>query len=389
MMPRIFKADLHIHTCLSPCADLNMGPKTIVDQALQQGLDVIGISDHNSSENVPAVVRAAQDRNLTVLPGMEVTSKEEVHILAVFDTVDKALRLQEIVYEHLHGENNTEAFGLQVVVNEDHDVLGFNNRLLAGATELSVEQVVDSICGLEGLAIAAHVDRETFGILGQLGFVPEELHLDALELSRNTSLEEARRRFPEYAGYAFVRSSDAHSAMDIGKVWTSLLLYEPSTRKSRRPCAGRAADGCCQRRPVLALLGEKNGRWDRFHMEDLSLHVLDIAENSIAAGAKHVEIRVRESRREDRLSIEIIDNGRGMSEDMLQKATDPFFTTRTTRRVGLGLSLFEQAAKRAGGEFKIASCPGAGTKVTGVFQYSHVDRQPLGDMDQTILALVV
>ncbi|MGA9056523.1 MAG: PHP domain-containing protein [Terriglobia bacterium] len=238
MMPRIFKADLHIHTCLSPCADLNMGPKTIVDQALQQGLDVIGISDHNSSENVPAVVRAAQDRNLTVLPGMEVTSKEEVHILAVFDTVDKALRLQEIVYEHLHGENNTEAFGLQVVVNEDHDVLGFNNRLLAGATELSVEQVVDSISGLEGLAIAAHVDRETFGILGQLGFVPEELHLDALELSRNTSLEEARRRFPEYAGYAFVRSSDAHSAMDIGKVWTSLLLYEPSTREIKKALRG-------------------------------------------------------------------------------------------------------------------------------------------------------
>jgi PHP family Zn ribbon phosphoesterase len=123
-------------------------------------------------------------------------------------------------------------------VNEDHDVLGFNNRLLAGATELSVEQVVDSICGLEGLAIAAHVDRETFGILGQLGFVPEELHLDALELSRNTSLEEARRRFPEYAGYAFVRSSDAHSAMDIGKVWTSLLLYEPSTREIKKALRG-------------------------------------------------------------------------------------------------------------------------------------------------------
>jgi anti-sigma regulatory factor (Ser/Thr protein kinase) len=124
-------------------------------------------------------------------------------------------------------------------------------------------------------------------------------------------------------------------------------------------------------------------------MEDLSLHVLDIAENSIAAGAQHVEIRVQESQREDRLSIEIIDDGRGMSEDMLQKATDPFFTTRTTRRVGLGLSLFEQAAKRAGGEFKIASSPGVGTKVTGIFQYSNVDRQPLGDMEQTLLALIV
>jgi anti-sigma regulatory factor (Ser/Thr protein kinase) len=124
-------------------------------------------------------------------------------------------------------------------------------------------------------------------------------------------------------------------------------------------------------------------------MEDLSLHVLDIAENSIAAGARHLEIRVKESRRQDLLSIEIIDDGHGMSEDTLQKATDPFFTTRTTRRVGLGLSLFEQAAKRAGGEFKIASSPGVGTKVTGVFQLGHVDRQPLGDMNQTLLALVV
>jgi len=238
MMPRIFKADLHIHTCLSPCAELSMGPKTIVEKALQHGLDVIGISDHNSSENAPAVVKAARDRNLTVLPGMEVTSKEEVHILAVFDSVDKALQLQEIVYEHLHGENDTEAFGLQVVVNEDHDVLGFNKRLLAGATELSVEQVVDSISALEGLAIAAHVDRETFGIIGQLGFVPEELHLDALELSVNTSPEEARRRFPGYAGYAFIRSSDAHSATEIGKVRTSLLLWEPSTREIKKALRG-------------------------------------------------------------------------------------------------------------------------------------------------------
>ena len=238
MTPRVFKADLHIHTCLSPCAELSMGPKAIVEKALQHGLDVIGISDHNYSENAPAVVNAARNRNLTVLPGMEVTSKEEVHILAVFDSVEKALQLQEIVYEHLPGENNTEAFGLQVIVNEDHDVLGFNKRLLAGATELSVEQVVDSISALGGLAIAAHVDRETFGIIGQLGFVPEELHLDALELSANTSPEEARRRFPEYAAYAFVRSSDAHSAAEIGKVRTSLLLCEPSTREIKKALRG-------------------------------------------------------------------------------------------------------------------------------------------------------
>ena len=97
---------------------------------------------------------------------------------------------------------------------------------------------MDRISALGGLAIAAHVDRETFGIIGQLGFVPEKLHLDALELSANTSPEEARRRFPEYAGYAFVRSSDAHSATEIGKVRTSLLLCEPSTREIKKALRG-------------------------------------------------------------------------------------------------------------------------------------------------------
>jgi anti-sigma regulatory factor (Ser/Thr protein kinase) len=124
-------------------------------------------------------------------------------------------------------------------------------------------------------------------------------------------------------------------------------------------------------------------------MEELSLHILDLVENCIAAGAQCVEIRVCENRQEDLLSIEIADDGSGMSERVLETATDPFFTTRTTRRVGLGLPLFEQAAKMAGGELRIESRPGAGTKVTGVFKHSHLDRQPLGDMTGTLLSLVV
>lgn len=245
MTLRTFKADLHIHTCLSPCADLSMSPRAIVSRATERGLDVIGISDHNSCENATAVMKAARDTSLRVLPGMEVTSREEVHILAVFDNVERALRLQEIVYGHLPGENNAEAFGLQVVVNEDHDVLGFNRRFLAGATELAVEQVVETICGLEGLAIASHVDREAFGIIAQLGFIPVELDLDALEMSPNISLAEAGRRFPQYAGFPFVRSSDAHFVDDIGKTWTSFLLSEPTTQEIKK-----ALHGECGRRVV-------------------------------------------------------------------------------------------------------------------------------------------
>jgi len=124
-------------------------------------------------------------------------------------------------------------------------------------------------------------------------------------------------------------------------------------------------------------------------MEELALHILDIVENSIAAGARQVEIRIRENRRADLLSIEIGDDGRGMSPEMLEQATDPFFTTRRERRVGLGLPLLGQAARAAGGGLEIESSPGAGTRVRARFGLSHVDRQPLGDTAQTLLALAV
>jgi len=124
-------------------------------------------------------------------------------------------------------------------------------------------------------------------------------------------------------------------------------------------------------------------------MEDLSLHILDIAENSVRAGATRVEIRVCENGEEDRLSIRIADDGRGMSAEMLAQARDAFFTTRTERRVGLGLPLLEQAARATGGRLEIDSAPGAGTQVLAVFGLSHLDRQPLGDMAGTLLALAV
>ena len=239
MTLRIVNTDLHIHTCLSPCGDLSMGPRSIVETASRRGLDAIGISDHNSSENAPAVMAAARGSPLAVLPGMEVTSKEEVHILALFDSVEQAFRLQRIVYDHLPGRNDPDVFGLQVVVNEDHDVLGFNDRLLAGAADLSVGQVVDAIHALDGLAIACHVDRETFGIIGQLGFIPESLPLDALEFSRNTTIEDARRRFQEYSRWAFVRSSDAHSPEEIGIAATPMLLDGVSVGEIRKAFLGQ------------------------------------------------------------------------------------------------------------------------------------------------------
>lgn len=221
-MLRSFKADLHIHTCLSPCTELDMSPHGILNAAAKKEIDILAICDHNSTENSPAIIKAAKNMNITILPGMEVTSQEEVHVLALFDDIANALKLQKYVYENLPGKNDEEAFGMQVIVNEKEEVLGFNERLLIGATTIPLDMVVQWIHSFEGMAIAAHIDREAFSIIGQLGFIPDNLELDALEISPRVTVEEARKKYTY--DIPIMCSSDAHYPDDIGKGFTSFLL---------------------------------------------------------------------------------------------------------------------------------------------------------------------
>lgn len=227
-MSRWYKTDLHIHTCLSPCADILMSPRKIIAEVLRQQIDIIAITDHNSAENAAAVIRAAAGSGILVLPGMEVCTSEEVHVLAIFDNCESARRLQTDVYNHLTGTNDPKAFGLQVVANEHDQVEWFEKRLLIGAADISIENVVAKIHALGGLAIAAHIDREGFGIIGHLGFIPDRLGLDALELSARTGDTEAAARFPGYRQCMFIRNSDAHFLNQLGKNVTGFFLEEPS-----------------------------------------------------------------------------------------------------------------------------------------------------------------
>jgi PHP family Zn ribbon phosphoesterase len=224
----VFKADLHIHTCLSPCAELEMSPKNIVKQAKDCGLDIIGICDHNSGENVLAVQRSAQQAGLSVIYGIEVTSREEVHILALFESERELLRMQNIIYDNLKGINIEEFYGEQVIVNEYDEVVGFNNRLLIGATNLSVDKIVDLIHELNGLAIAAHIDRESFSIIGQLGFIPDSLHFDALEISSKDKLPVNIKPIP------LISSSDAHTLNAIGSRFTLFFMKNTSFEEIRK-----------------------------------------------------------------------------------------------------------------------------------------------------------
>jgi 3',5'-nucleoside bisphosphate phosphatase len=215
-----------------------MTPRAIVRAALARDLDMIAICDHNSSRNVAAAGRAAERTGLTVIPGIEITASEEVHILGLFASVEEVLGVQEEVYARLYGENDEDVLGFQVVVDEDDLVEDLDKRLLIGATTLSTERVVKLIHEFRGLAVASHVDRSGFGIFGQLGFIPPGLQLEALEVSKHSDFEKARARYPQCRDYPLIRSSDAHYLADIGAAVTLARMAKPTFDELRKAMAG-------------------------------------------------------------------------------------------------------------------------------------------------------
>jgi hypothetical protein len=298
----VFRIDTHIHTCLSPCAELDMHPAALVDAAMRAGLDSLAVCDHNSAENVAAVQRAGIAAGLAVIPGMEITTAEEVHILGLLPNLEAAMALQARVYQALPGSNNTNIFGSQVIANEFSEVLGFSERLLAGATSLDLNQTIAAIHDVDGLAIAAHVDREGFGIVGHLGFIPPGLPLDAIEVSRHMPLPLARTNYAPRGEHPILCASDAHVPGDIAGAATYAFMEEATLEELRWALIGEGG------RTILG--GGKP-------MEDIALHILDIAQNSIEAGASLIGIEIWEDLQNDHLIVKVRDNGRGMNPETL------------------------------------------------------------------------
>ena len=226
MMLKEYKMDLHIHTCLSPCAEKEMLPTAIIKRAKEEKIDAIAICDHNSAQNVSAVRKAGQKENVNVLRGMEICTSEEVHVLALFNDDDALVEMQKIVYENLTGENDEKYFGDQTIVDQDDRVTGSTKKLLIGATSLGINRVAELIHNLGGIAVASHVDRDSFSIIAQLGFIPEQLSLDALDLSWRCTSDDVKN-YEKY-NLPLVKSSDAHFLSDIGKAFTKFCLQQPS-----------------------------------------------------------------------------------------------------------------------------------------------------------------
>ncbi|HOQ99755.1 MAG TPA: PHP domain-containing protein [Anaerolineae bacterium] len=209
-------ADLHLHTVLSPCAEVEMIPPLIVRQALALGLDWIAVTDHNSAGNVRAMVAAAEGTGLAVTPGLEVESREEVHLVCLFDTAEQAEAWGALIAAHLPpGRNDERFFGAQYLVDAQGEYLRTEERLLLTSTDLTVEEIVQGTAAAGGVAIPAHVDRPNNSLLANLGFVPQGLDIPGLEISRWATESEFRAAHPDLASHGLISSGDAHRLSEM------------------------------------------------------------------------------------------------------------------------------------------------------------------------------
>ena len=221
-----------------------MTPPEVVDRARAAGLDWMGVADHNAADNLEAFQRAAARSGMAFTPGLEVTSSEEIHFLVFFDDLQGAREMGRLVGERLTGENDAAAFGRQLVVDAEGTPLGERRELLIGATDLSARALVEAARGLGGLVIASHVDRPSYSVVSQLGFVPPDLELRAAELSPRCADDDAARSWSaKVGGLPLVWFSDAHRPEDVGRVATRVRAEAPTARELGRALTGEGGRG--------------------------------------------------------------------------------------------------------------------------------------------------
>lgn len=241
----LFRADLHIHTLLSPCGSLDMSPATIVQIAKEKGLDIIGITDHNSTRHGKLIHSLAKQNGIVALCGAEVTTREEVHCLAFFEDFERLDLFQDYLWEHLVKIKNVpEKFGYQPVIDENEDIVEMVEALLIQPLTESIEAVQLKVNSLGGIFIPAHVNRPMNGILSQLGFIPSGLNCDALEISCHISREDFLRQNPVLEKYRIIQSSDAHYPEQIGHVFTNFLMYDRSFAEIKMALAQQEGRNC-------------------------------------------------------------------------------------------------------------------------------------------------
>ena len=228
---RTFLTDFHVHSLLSPCAEVEMTPHHIVLRAAEFGIDAIAITDHNASANVVAALQAGERYGVKVFPGMEVECLEEAHIVVLFDKMKQLMAWQELVDSRMNGlPNDSNRFGAQFVVDEDDNFLREDERLLHAPLAMTAEEVVREVNALGGIAIAAHIDRPSYSIIGQLGFIEPDFGFVAAEISTAGWKRNLQSKLQRLTGFLpYLTNSDAHNILDFVQGPKNLLTVEELT----------------------------------------------------------------------------------------------------------------------------------------------------------------
>ena len=232
-----YRADLHVHSVLSPCSGLEMSPKEVIKAAKDRGINILAITDHNSMANCSVYQKEALKAGITFLWGVEIQTSEEIHIIALFTDQDTALDFDTELYESLLPiENNPEFFGDQVVIDENEDIVRFEKRALINSSQWSLNELITKLNKLQCFYFPAHIDAEAYSIIGQLGFIPAEHNFIALGITAACDLTKFLGKHSDLAGYSFIRSSDAHYLAEVGKGCTEFYLETATLEEMRLAC---------------------------------------------------------------------------------------------------------------------------------------------------------
>ncbi len=223
--------DFHIHSCLSACADNDMTPHNLANMAKLAGLDIIALTDHNSCLNCPASQKAAEEAGLGFVPGMELCTEEEVHLICLFPDLERALSFSESVDALLPDiENKPDIFGDQILMGEDDIFLGYHNKLLNSACQISLDEAVKKVENMGGICYPAHIDRPSYSLLSNLGGIDPSMGFKAFEATAKSDLGALYKAHPYLEKLRLMRGSDAHTLADISDAFNSLNLQNNSSK---------------------------------------------------------------------------------------------------------------------------------------------------------------
>ncbi len=235
---KFYKGDIHIHSVLSPCAELEMSPSNIILTAKEKGLDFIAVTDHNCTKQTQVTCEIGLKHGIFVLRGVEVTSKEEVHCLCFFENQETTNMFQVYIEEHQQKiPYNPKLLGYQVCVDESENIIEEIDYYLGMALNVGIDELSKTVHALNGIFIPAHINRSRYSLKSQLGFVPPDIDADAFEIFNRSNLGDFIKENTYLSGRSFIKNSDSHQLQQIGNSFSSYYIEEPSFQEFRMALA--------------------------------------------------------------------------------------------------------------------------------------------------------